>query len=206
MLTQAVLNTENKEIKKIDLEKGVFGAPIRRQLLFDAVKSYLLAKRQGTAKAKFRWEVKGSTKKIYKQKGTGNARHGGIRANIFVGGGIAFPPRPRVWNSHLSQTMRQEALRSALSLRKKEGNLLVVDGLVCKEIKTKTVVKQLAKWGIHKGLIVLDKIDDKTWKSLRNIPHIEVAVSNVVNVLDILRHEKLVVTVGALSQLEKRLV
>src|SRR3989338_11200877 len=116
----AVLSKENKELKKIELKDSIFKAPIRRQLIFDAVQMYLASQRQGTASAKFRHEVAGSTRKIYRQKGTGNARHGSIRANIFVGGGIAFPPRPRAWRQDLSQKARLQALVSALSVKVRE--------------------------------------------------------------------------------------
>ena len=205
MLTHAVLGTDNKELRKVELNKAIFGGPVRRQLLFDCIQLYLLNQRQGTVQAKFRWEVAGSTKKIYKQKGTGNARHGGIRANIFVGGGISFPPRPRNWHRNLPQTFKQQALRSALSLRLKEGNLLVVDAIPLKEIKTKVAAKQLAKWGVEKGLVVVEKPDDKLTKSFRNIPHVILTTADTLNAHDILKFAKLVVTEKALGQLEKRL-
>ncbi|OGQ03997.1 MAG: 50S ribosomal protein L4 [Deltaproteobacteria bacterium RIFCSPLOWO2_01_44_7] len=204
MLTQAVLGSDNKELKKVELKKAIFGAPVRRQLIFDCVQGYLTNKRQGTVKAKFRGEVKGSSRKIYRQKGTGNARHGSIRANIFVGGGIAFPPRPRAWRQDLSQKARLQALVSALALRHKEGGLLLVDKLEPKEIKTKDVVKQLAKWGVEKGLLVIDERQEKLWKSVRNIPSVDLVTADNVNVLDILRFEKVVVTEKALHKLEKR--
>src|SRR3989338_4836638 len=175
MLTQAVLGSDNKELKKVELKKANFGG-----------------------------EVKGSSRKIYRQKGTGNARHGSIRANIFVGGGIAFPPRPRAWRQDLSKKARLQALVSALALRHKEGGLLLVDKLEPKEIKTKDVVKQLAKWGVEKGLLVIDERQEKLWKSVRNIPSVDLVTADNVNVLDILRFEKVVVTEKALHKLEKR--
>ncbi|OGQ47962.1 MAG: 50S ribosomal protein L4 [Deltaproteobacteria bacterium RIFCSPLOWO2_02_FULL_46_8] len=205
MLTQAVLSPENKELKKVELSKAIFGAPVRQQLLFDCVQIYLANKRQGTVKAKFRCEVRGSTKKIYRQKGTGNARHGGIRANIFVGGGVSFPPRPRDWHTTIPQKARQEALISALSLRKKEGNLIVISDFPCEEIKTQKIAKTLKKWGLAKCLVVIDQPDPKLWKSIRNIPNSELTTSTNLNVLDIVRFEKIVVTEKALQALEKRL-
>lgn len=205
MLTQALLGSDNKELKKVELARAVFGVPVRRQMLFDVVQLYLARKRQGTAKARFRCEVAGSTKKIYRQKGTGNARHGGIRANIFVGGGIAFPPRPRDWGYSVPQGVKQEALKSALALRHKEGNLLLVDEIPCKEIKTKAVAKQLEKWGVKKGLIVIDELQEKLWRSIRNIPNIDLVMAQNLNALNVLRWEKLVMTEKALKKIEKRL-
>ncbi|MDO8526195.1 MAG: 50S ribosomal protein L4 [Deltaproteobacteria bacterium] len=206
MLTQPILGTDNKELKKIELNKAIFGVPVRRQLLYDCVQLYQAAKRQGTAKAKFRGEVKGSSKKIYKQKGTGNARHGSIRANVFVGGGVAFPPRPRDWSLHLPKSFRQEALKSALALRLKESNLILIDAVDCKQIKTKDMVKQLAKWGVKKVLIILDAPQEKLWKSVRNIPYVEVITAQGMNALDVLRFEKVIMTEKAVAQIEKRLL
>lgn len=188
------------------LNPTIFGAPIRRQLLFDVVQAYLANKRQGTAKAKFRSEVAGSTRKIYRQKGTGNARHGDIKANIFVGGGIAFPPRPRNWEQRVPQKMRRGALITALSLRNKEGNLTVVEDFVVNEIKTKTLVKQFEKWKFGKGLLIVETLNEKLWKSARNLPHIAIAAAQNLNALDLLAHEKVMVTEGALKALEKRLL
>lgn len=206
MLTQAVLGTDNKEVQKIDLPELLFGAPVRRQLLFNTAKDYLANKRQGTVQAKFRGEVKGSTRKIYKQKGTGNARHGGIRANIFVGGGIAFPPRPRNWFVKISKNQKTQALCSALSLRLKEGNLILVDCIPCETIKTKPLVQQLARWGLTKCLLVVEEPIEKLWKSMRNIPHVGLATSNNLNALDVLKFEKILLTKQAIHVLEKRLL
>lgn len=205
MMTLSVLTTDNKELKKIELDKSIFAVPVRRQLLYDCVQIYRRNQRQGTVQAKFRHEVAGSTKKIYRQKGTGNARHGGIRANIFVGGGIAFPPRPRDWYSSLPQSFKQEALRSALALRKKEGNLLLVEEIPAEKIKTKAMAQQLKKWGIVKGLVVIEASQEKIWKSIRNIRHVALTTADSLNAFDILKYEKVVLTQKALSKLEKRL-
>lgn len=205
MLTQPVLSGDNKELKKIELKKEIFAAPMRRQLLFDCTQIYLANKRQGTAKAKDRGEISLTTKKMYRQKGTGNARHGSYKAGIFVGGGSAFPPRPRNWYVTLPQNMKKEALKTALTLRKKEGNLLVVDHLPAKEIKTKVVAQQLTKWGVQKVLLVTDDYQEMLLKSIRNIPYVDLTTADNLNVLDILAHEKIVVTEKAIGKLEKRL-
>ena len=205
MLKQAVFGKDNKEIKQIELNATIFGAKVRRQLLFDCVQAYLNNKRQGTVKAKDRGEVHGTTAKMYRQKGTGQARHGSFKAGIFVGGGSAFPPRPRNWHLSLPQKMRSQALLQALALRRQEGNLFLVDKIAIDQIKTKKMVEQLNKWKVTKGLVVIEKADEKIWKSLRNIPHMRMVTTDVVNALDILSFGKIIVTEAALQQLEKRL-
>lgn len=206
MLTQTVFNKENKEIKKVELKESIFGAKFKRQLLFDCVNVYLSNKRQGTAKAKSRGEVSGSTIKIYRQKGTGRARHGDIKAPIFVGGGIAFPPRPRDWRLELPKKMKRKALAQALALRYSEGNLFLVDQISSETIKTKRIAEQLNKWKVEEGLIIVEKPDEKLFKSLRNIPRIRLVTSEGVNALDVLSSGKVVLTEKALHQLEKRLI
>lgn len=205
MTTAAVLGPDNKEVKKITLNKAIFAAPVRRQLLFDCVQGYLTNRRQGTVKAKTRSEVRGSTRKIYRQKGTGNARHGDIKAPIFVGGGVVFPPLPRAWRHHLSQKTRKQGLISVLSLRKKEGNLIVVDSIPCKEIKTKPLAEQLRKWGIEKGILVIEEPNEKLWRSARNIANIAVVTADLLNVLDVMKYGKVVMTEKAYAKLEARL-
>lgn len=191
--------------RKTKSKTSIFEAPIRRQLLFDCVQGYLTNRRQGTVKAKTRGEVSGSTRKIYRQKGTGNARHGDIKAPIFVGGGVVFPPLPRNWRHNLSQKARKQGLISALSLRKKEGNLLVVDAIPCEEIKTKPVASLLKKWGVEKGVLVIEEPNEKLWRSARNIANIAVVTADLLNVLDVLKYGKVVATKKAVEKLEARL-
>ena len=143
---------------------------------------------------------------MYRQKGTGRARHGAATVNIFVGGGAAFPPTPRSWRQEVPKQMRRQALVQALSLRCKEGNLMVVDQFAAEEAKTKKAAQQLQKWKVLNGLIVVDQQNEKLWKSLRNLPQVHLTTAGEVNALDVIRFEKLVVTEKALQQLEKRLV
>lgn len=205
MTTQALLGLDNKEVKKVTLKKEIFGAPVRRQLLWDYVQAYLINQRQGTVKTKTRGEVHGTTKKMYAQKGTGNARHGDAKANIFVGGGRAFGPRPRPWYHAMPQTAKKNALISALSLRQKEKNLILVQEVPAKEIRTKKMAEQLKKWGVEKGILVLDENHEKVWKSVRNIANVHVVTADSLNAYDILKFGKVVVTEKALEKLEKRL-
>src|SRR5580700_6053399 len=143
MATFDVFNMNREKVGSIDLADEVFGTDVREHLFYEVVKAQLASKRQGTQSAKNRSAVSGSTKKIYKQKGTGRARHGSIRAPIFVGGGQAHPPRPRDWSYEPPRRVRALALTSALSKFGKEGRLLVVDRLDMPEIKTKKLVEVL---------------------------------------------------------------
>lgn len=204
-MKQPVLGTDNKEKKKIDLDPAIFKGPVRRQLLFDVVQATLRNRRKGTVKAKTRGEVHGTTAKMYRQKGTGNARHGDAKANVFVGGGAAFPPLPRNWEWKIPQKAKQVALRSALALRKKEGNLILVENIPCKEIKTKTLKGQLAKWGFEKGVIVTEEKNEDIWKSARNLPGVRVVTSDSVSTFDILKYGKVLLTEKSLKKVEKRL-
>lgn len=204
-MQQPVLSKDNKELKKIDLKESIFKAPIRRQLLFDAVQMYLANRRQGTASAKFRNEVAGSTRKIYKQKGTGNARHGGIRANIFVGGGVAHPPRPKDWSYQMPRAAKQVALQTALSLKVKKGNLVVVESIETKEFKTKTMVAQLKKWKLGSCLLVIDKANDPLWKSVRNIPKVGLSTADALNAFLVVAFDKVVFTEKAMKKIEERI-
>src|SRR5579859_234048 len=143
MATFDVFNMKHEKVGSIDLADEVFGAEVREHLFYEVVKAQLASKRQGTQCAKNRSAVSGSTKKLYKQKGTGRARHGSIRAPVFVGGGQAHPPRPRDWAYSPPRRVRALALSSALSKFGKEGRLLVVDHLELAEIKTKKLVETL---------------------------------------------------------------
>lgn len=205
MLQHAVIDEENKEVSTLGLPENVFAAPKRRQLLFDVVQGYLANKRQGTVKAKTRSEVAGPTGKKYKQKGGGCARHRNNRAPIFVGGGVAFPPLPRNWRQNLNQKARQNALASALTIRLQEGNLILVDKFEVRGIKTKSVAKQLQKWHLDKGVVVIEKDNEALLKSLRNLPNILLRTADTLNALDVLQYGKVLATTEAIKVLESRL-
>src|SRR5271167_3153641 len=144
MATFDVFNMKREKVGSIDLADEVFATEVREHLFYEVVKGQLASKRQGTQAGKERSAVSGSTKKLYKQKGTGRARHGSIRAPIYVGGGRAHPTRPRDWSYRPPRQVRVGALRSALSKFAKEGRLLVVDRLDLPEIKTKALVSAIA--------------------------------------------------------------
>src|SRR5215472_12953447 len=143
MATFDVFNMKREKVGSIDLSDEVFAAEVREHLFYEVVKAQLASKRQGTQCAKNRSAVSGSTKKLYKQKGTGRARHGSIRAPIYVGGGQAHPPRPRDWSYRPPRQVRVGALTAALSKFAKEGRLMVIDRIELPEIKTKSLVTAL---------------------------------------------------------------
>src|SRR5215471_16955909 len=165
-----VFNLKREKVGELDLSDDVFGAEVKEQLFYEVVKAQLASQRQGTAAAKERSAESGSTKKIYRQKGTGRARHGSIRAPIFAGGGQAHPPRPRDWSYRPPRQVRIGALKSALSLFVKEGRFLVVDKIELSEIKTKVLAGHLSKLQIaRKALVVDDKSNENLKLSIRNM-------------------------------------
>ena len=206
MATLDVLNQSGEKVGHIDLADAVFCAPIKEHLLWEVVVAQLAGRRRGTASTKTRTEVKGSTRKIYRQKGTGRARHGSVRASTMVGGGVAFGPKPRSYAKRVPKQVRRSALMSALSLRVKENKLLVLEDLKLSEIKTKQVVQILERLGIEKGLIVDDKLNVQLVKSVRNLPHSKFLAPEGINVYDILRHDVLIITAPVAKQIEERLL
>jgi len=205
MTTFDVFNMQRQKVGSIDLADEVFGAEVREHLFYEVVKAQLASKRQGTQCAKNRSAVSGSSKKLYKQKGTGRARHGSIRAPVFVGGGQAHPPRPRDWSYDPPRRVRALALTSALSKFGKEGRLLVVDNLDLNEIKTKKVVAVLeALHAKNKTLVVDSHENEKLRLSIRNCKEHQFLPPEGVNVYDLLRHDTLILSQGAAKALEQR--
>ncbi|PIU54602.1 MAG: 50S ribosomal protein L4, partial [Deltaproteobacteria bacterium CG07_land_8_20_14_0_80_38_7] len=171
--------------------------------IYDAVKAQLASRRQGDAFCKNRALVSGSTHKIYRQKGTGRARHSSRTANIFVGGGKAFGPKPRDYFYAIPKKARLNALRVALSVKKKEGMLILLDGLTTDKPKTSVMVKNLEKLGVKSALIVINKNDENLKKSLNNIPKVKLLESNSLNIVDILSYDHLVMTKDALTNVQE---
>jgi large subunit ribosomal protein L4 len=205
MATFDVFNMKREKVGSIDLADDVFGAEVREHLFYEVVKAQLASKRQGTQSGKNRSAVSGSTKKIYKQKGTGRARHGSIRAPVFVGGGKAHPPRPRDWSYQPPRRVRALALASALSKFGKEGRLLVVDQFVLAEIKTKVVVDALATLKAEAKTLVVDLQDNENLRlSIRNCKDHQFLPPEGVNVYDLLRHHTLILSKDAAKALERR--
>jgi large subunit ribosomal protein L4 len=207
MATIDVFNLKREKVGTVDLSDEVFGAEVKEHLFYEVVKAQLASKRQGTASAKNRSAVSGSTKKLYKQKGTGNARHGSKRAPTFVGGGQAHPPRPRDWSYRPPRQVRLGALRSALSKFAKEGRLLVVDAFTLPEIKTKGLLAALGTLKTDKKALVVDNMSNENLRmSIRNCADHQFLPPEGVNVYDLLRHDTLVLSKDAAKALEQRLL
>jgi large subunit ribosomal protein L4 len=200
-----VFNMKREKVGSLELSDEVFGAEVREHLFYEVVKAQLASQRQGTAAAKNRSAVSGSTKKLYKQKGTGRARHGSIRAPIYVGGGQAHPPQPRDWSYRPPRKVRVGALTSALSKFVKEGRVVVVDRFELAEVKTKGLVQALGTLQTTKKTLVVDTSANENLKlSIRNCKDHQFLPPEGVNVYDLLRHDTLVLSKDAAKALEQR--
>src|SRR5262245_54963886 len=210
MPTVDLFNLKRNKVGSVTLRDDVFAVEVAKHLLHEVVIAQLASKRAGTSAAKERAAVRGSTHKIYKQKGTGRARHGSIRAPLIVGGGRAHPPKPQDWARRPPRRVRLAALKSALSLLLGEGRLTVVENLELEAIKTKALVTSLAALNAPrnkarvKTLVVDAKENDKLQLSIRNIEGNLFLPPEGVNVYDLLRHEHLIVTKRAVQELEAR--
>jgi large subunit ribosomal protein L4 len=200
-----VYNLKREKVSELDLADEVFAAEVKEHLFQEVVVAQLASRRAGTHAAKERSAVSGSSKKIYKQKGTGRARHGSIRAPIFVGGGRAHPPKPQDFSYRPPRRVRVGALKSALSLILKEGRLTVVENIDIGEIKTKKLAGVLDALKVgRKTLVVDDKANENLRLSIRNMENSQYLPPEGVNVYDLLRHDHLVVSKSAAKALEAR--
>jgi large subunit ribosomal protein L4 len=205
MATFDVFNMQRQKVGSIDLADEVFGTEVKEHLFYEVVKAQLASKRQGTASGKNRSAVSGSTKKLYKQKGTGRARHGSIRAPIFVGGGKAHPPRPRDWAYEPPRRVRAQALTSALSKFGKEGRLVVVERFDLAEVKTKRLLEALGALQAKARTLVVDSDEnDRLRLSIRNCKEHQFLPPEGLNVYDLLRHDTLILSKDAAKKLEER--
>ena len=187
------------------LNDAIFGAKTRAHLLHQAVVMQLANRRAGTAATKTKGFVRGGGKKPWKQKGTGRARAGSTRSPIWVGGGTVFGPTPRDYSYRMPRTARREALLSALSVKNRDGKLIVVDKFSLEAAKTKIMAQALAELKVTSALIVIAGADATIERSARNLPKVKVLRVEGVNVYDLLRYDHLVLTEGALKLLEERL-
>ena len=202
-----IFNLKREKVGELELSDDVFGAEIKEHLFQEVVIAQLASRRAGTSAAKERAAVQGSSKKIYKQKGTGRARHGSIRAPIFVGGGRAHPPKVQDWSQRPPRRVRIGALRSALSMIVKEGRMTIVENIDLGEIKTKKLAGVLlALKAGDKTLIVDDKANENLRLSIRNMKQNNYLPPEGVNVYDVLRHDHLVLSKEAAKALEARLL
>jgi large subunit ribosomal protein L4 len=204
-LSATVLGADGAPRGKASLPAELFHAKVHKTLMSQSVRVYLANQRVGGASTLTRGEVEGSTRKIYRQKGTGKARHGGIRAPIFVGGGIVFGPRPQDHRLDFPKKMRRIALASALSYQFAEGNVVVLDGLDAIEPKTKSMLHVLAvnKLQTDKLLVVLPKDPKNITRGLRNVQGVTLRPANNLNAYDVLWHKTIVFTKDALPLLKE---
>ena len=203
MANVKVYNMEGKEVGTLELNDAVFGVEVNEHLMHLAVVGQLANKRQGTQSAKTRSEVSGGGRKPWKQKGTGHARQGSIRAAQWVGGGMIFAPKPRDYSVKMNKKEKAAAIKSALSSRVAEEKIYVVDSLSFDEIKTKKMAAVLDSLKVEKALVVLDKKDENVILSARNLPEVRTVMSNGINVYDILKYGSLVITKEAVAQIEE---
>jgi large subunit ribosomal protein L4 len=201
-----VVTLDNKAAGDIDLDDAVFGAEVRKDILARMVNYQLAKRRAGTHKAKERGEVSGTTKKANRQKGSGRARHGALRAGQFRGGGVVFGPVVRDHSHNLTKKVRKLALKAALSAKQADGKLMIMDELKLADGKTKVLAEKLGKLGLSNALIVGGaQIDTNFARAAQNIMMIDVLPTQGANVYDILRRDVLVLTREAVETLEARL-
>ena len=204
MANVSVYNIEGKEVGTIDLNDAVFGVEVNEHLVHMAVVSQLANKRQGTQKAKTRSEVSGGGRKPWRQKGTGHARQGSIRAPQWRHGGIVFAPKPRDYSYTVNKKVRRLALKSALSSKFVDDSIVVLDSISMDEYKTKTIANMLGAIGASKkALIVLPEMNEKIIKSSRNIEGVKTSQADNLNVYDILNANKLVIVKDSISKIEE---
>ena len=203
MANVKVYNMSGAEVGTIDLSDDIFGIEASEHAMHMAVVQYLANQRQGTQSAKTRSEVRGGGRKPWRQKGTGRARQGSIRAPQWTGGGVVFAPKPRDYSFKLNKKFKRLALKSALSTKCQEEKIIVVDELNLSEVKTKEMVKVLANIKAEKALIVMDGSNKNVMLSARNIPNVKTAGVNTTNVYDLLKHDTLVLTKDAVAKIEE---
>ena len=200
----SVYNIEGKKVSDIDLKEEVFGIEPNEAVIHSVLVNYQANQRQGTQSTKTRSEVTGGGRKPWRQKGTGRARQGSIRAPQWIKGGIALGPKPRSYKYTVNKKERRLAIKSILSSKVLENNLVVVDKMDVKEIKTKTMVAALDSLKVTgKTLIMLPEKNENVQKSARNIEGVKTTLVNTINVYDLLKYNKLVVTLDTVKKLEE---
>jgi large subunit ribosomal protein L4 len=202
MATVSIYNQDKKQVGERELAEAVFNTEVKEYLLHDMVRYQLAARRQGTAATKNRSAVAGGGKKPYRQKGTGNARQGTIRAPHFVGGGAAFGPSPRSYNFKLNRKVKKSALCSALSARFQADKLVVVNDLSMESVSTKSFDQLVKRFELDGALFIIDRADSMVELSARNLHNVKVLRADGVNVYDILKYPNLVLTDAAVNEIE----
>ncbi len=203
MAKVSVYNMEGKEVDTIDLSDEIFGVEINEHLVHMAVVQQLANKRQGTQKAKTRSEVSGGGRKPWRQKGTGHARQGSTRAPQWKGGGVVFAPVPRDYSFKMNKKEKRAALKSALTSRVQENKLIVIDELRFDEIKTKNFKAVMDNLNVTKAYVVLNDNDEKVVMSARNLQNVQTALTNTINVYDVMKGGTVILTKDAAKTIEE---
>ena len=200
----ALYNMEGSQIGDIELNESIFGCEVNTSVLHEVVKNYLANQRQGTQSTKTRSEVRGGGIKPWRQKGTGRARQGSIRATQWIKGGIALGPKPRDYRYSVNKKLKAIAIKSALSSKVSEGAFIVVDDITLPEIKTKAVANMLKSLKVeNKALIVTNEKNDNVVKSAKNIQGVATTFMGSLNVYDMLKHDVMIITKDAVSKIEE---
>ena len=203
MLKVDVLNMNGKKVEDLELNENVFGIEVNEVAVHAALVNYQANQRQGTQSTKTRSEVSGGGRKPWRQKGTGRARQGSIRAPQWIKGGIALGPKPRSYTYSIPRKIKQLAFRSVLTSKVQEGKLVVVDKLELKEIKTKEMVSILNNLKVNNALVMLNEKNLNVQASARNIEGVKTTLVNTMNIFDLLKYDSLVLTVDAVKKLEE---
>ncbi|WP_297455040.1 50S ribosomal protein L4 [Persephonella sp.] len=202
-----VVNIKKENVGTINLNDNIFNTEVKEHTIWEVIKWQLASRRAGTASTKTRAEVRGSRRKILPQKGTGNARHGDRKANIFVGGGVAHGPHPRDYYYALPKKVRKKALKGVLSMKLKDGELTIVEDFTFDEPKTKKAIEVLKNFGLDKSkvLLVIASKDMNVIKSFRNLPKAKVLLVDGLNTYDILNADHVLITKSAAEEINERL-
>lgn len=199
-----ILNIKGENVGSLELNETLFNTEISEHSVYEVVKNQLANKRQGTQSAKTRSEVRGGGRKPFRQKGTGRARQGSIRAPHYTGGGVVFAPKPRDYSYRVPKKLRRKALYSVLTSKVVDGELIVLDDLKLENNKTKEAAAVLnAVDAGKKAYVVTAENDNNVYRSFRNIEGVDVASASLINVYDLVRHNKLVITKDAIAKLEE---
>ena len=198
------LNINGQKVEELELSESIFAAEISEYAVYEVIKNHLANRRQGTQSAKTRAEVRGGGRKPWRQKGTGRARQGSTRSPQWIGGGVVFAPKPRDYSYSVNKKVRRLALKSVLTTKVNEGNLIVLDALEMNAPKTKDFIAMLSAVNAgKKALVVTAENSPNVVKSGRNIPGVDITFVNTLNVYDIMRHDSLIITKEAVRKTEE---
>ncbi|SNX54371.1 50S ribosomal protein L4 [Thermoanaerobacterium sp. RBIITD] len=199
----AVFNINGEQIGEIELSDNVFGVEVNVPVMHEAVLSYMASKRQGTHSTKRRGEVRGGGIKPWRQKGTGRARQGSIRAPQWIKGGVVFGPKPRDYSFDIPKKVKRLALKSALSSKVRDNEIIVVEDINIEEPKTKKVAQMLNNFNVKNALIVIPEGKENVILSSRNIPNVKAVYANRLNIYDILKYDRFIITKDAVNKVEE---